>query len=237
MEEFIQKETINTIILSDIHLGSEVSRAGKAIEVLKSYNFKRLILLGDIFDDLDFDRLRREHWSFLSYVRELSNPKNKIDVIWVEGNHDEGLSKIMSHLIGIMVYKMYVFKCGSQNILAIHGHQFDRFLNNNLLLSNIAGYFYKLIQKWGGKNQKLARYIKRQSKGWMRISEKVAVGAIKYAQKRKANIVICGHTHIATQEPYILNDIKYYNTGCFTDVPSQYIIITESGSVFNKEIY
>lgn len=37
----------NTMILSDLHLGSEVSRAGDALQLLKSYYFERLILLGE----------------------------------------------------------------------------------------------------------------------------------------------------------------------------------------------
>lgn len=236
MEQVIQKETIDTIILSDIHLGSEVSRAEKAKEALLKYDFERLILLGDIFDDLNFNRLKKEHWGLLTYVRKLSNPKKKVEVIWVEGNHDEGLSKIMSHMMGLKVYKQYMFETAGKKILTIHGHQFDRFLNENLLISNIAGYIYNLIQRFGGEKQRFARFLKKASKGWLRLTEKIAIGAIRYAHRRKVNIVICGHTHVATDKPIVLNKINYYNTGCFTDIPSNYIIITEKGEIVNKDI-
>ena len=93
----------DTIIISDLHLGSEVSRAPAALRMLKSASFNRLILLGDIFCDLNFGRLKKEHWKFLSYIRKLSNPKREIEVVWVEGNHDHGLSQVMSHLVGICV--------------------------------------------------------------------------------------------------------------------------------------
>ena len=236
LNENHQKETIDTIILSDIHLGSEVSRAGKAKEVLQKYVFKRLILLGDIFDDLNFHRLKKDHWSLLTYIRKLSNPKKQIDVIWVEGNHDAGLSKIMSHMMGLKVYKQFIFEIGGQIVLVIHGHQFDRFLNENLFISNIAGYIYNLIQRFGGEKQRFARFLKKMSKGWLRLTEKIAIGALKYAHRRKTNIVICGHTHVATKEPITANNIKYYNTGCFTDIPSNYIIISEKGEIINKDI-
>ncbi len=236
MEQVIQKETIDTIILSDIHLGSEVSRAGKAKEVLLKYDFKRLILLGDIFDDLNFNRLKKEHWGLLTYVRKLSSPKKQTEVIWVEGNHDAGLSKIMSHMMGLKVYKQYFFETAGQKILTIHGHQFDRFLNENLFISNLAGYIYNFIQRIGGEKQRFARFLKKASKGWLRLTEKIAIGALKYANRRKANIVICGHTHVATKEPIVVNNIRYYNTGCFTDVPSNYIIISEKGEIVNKDI-
>ena len=65
----------NTLILSDLHLGAETSHAREATRVLKENHFERLILLGDIFADLNFARLTKEHWKFLGYIRKLSNPK------------------------------------------------------------------------------------------------------------------------------------------------------------------
>src|SRR6516165_9620652 len=97
----------DTVIISDLHLGSEVSRAGDALAFLHSVQFRRLILLGDMFADLNFGRLTKEHWKFLSYIRKLSNPKHDIEVVWVEGNHDHGLTEVMSHLVGVRVYQEY----------------------------------------------------------------------------------------------------------------------------------
>ena len=50
----------DTVILSDLHLGSEVSRAQAALRLLRGISFRRLILLGDIFCDLNFRRLKKE---------------------------------------------------------------------------------------------------------------------------------------------------------------------------------
>jgi len=63
----------NTLILSDLHLGAETSHAREATRALKESRFQRLILLGDIFADLNFARLSKEHWKFLGYIRKLSN--------------------------------------------------------------------------------------------------------------------------------------------------------------------
>src|ERR1700676_2879764 len=95
----------DTLILSDVHLGSDTSRAREATRMLKENRFRRLILLGDIFADLNFRRLTKEHWKFLGFIRKLSNPKRKLEVVWVEGNHDQGLADIMSHLVGVRVYR------------------------------------------------------------------------------------------------------------------------------------
>ena len=45
-------QAYNTLILSDLHLGSHTSHAREATQLLKKTTFQRLILLGDIFADL-----------------------------------------------------------------------------------------------------------------------------------------------------------------------------------------
>lgn len=173
--------------------------------------------------------MEREHWSFLSYIRKLSNPKNNIEVIWVEGNHDEGLSKITSHFLGIKVYKEFSFSIKDKNILAIHGHQFDRFLNENVVISNIAAFIYEKIQKIGGEKQTLARWLKGKSKGWLRLSKKVANKASDYAANKGFNTVVCGHTHQPDSEYFKNKNVHFYNTGCWTDIPSTYIVVSFDG--------
>lgn len=199
--------------------------------MLSQYTYNRLILLGDIFDNLDFARLKKEHWELLSVIRKLSNPKRNIEVVWVEGNHDDGLAEIMSHLIGIEVYKEYNWKLNGKKYLSIHGHQFDRFLNENVIISAIASFIYDRIQRWGNEKQTVARFLKNKSKGWLRLAKKVADRAAEYGKQRKANIVICGHTHQAEKHSYPEKNITYYNSGCWTDIPSSYILIYENGEV------
>src|SRR5215475_1028555 len=131
------ERAFDTLILSDVHLGSEISRARDALSLLKSTSFRRLILLGDIFNDLNFRRLRKHHWQFLSEIRKLSNPKRNVEIIWVEGNHDRGLSELMAQLVGVRVYEEYQWEFGGRRYMAVHGHQFDRFVVDNKLLSSI----------------------------------------------------------------------------------------------------
>jgi len=137
----------DTLILSDLHLGSDVCHAREAIRMLQTQSFRRLILLGDIFSDLNFRRLKKEHWQFLGYIRKLSNPKRGIEVVWVEGNHDAGLTNVMSHLVGVRVYEEYVWYYDGKKHLAVHGHQFDRFIVNNLLLSHVGTALHLVLQK------------------------------------------------------------------------------------------
>src|SRR6476661_2178968 len=187
----------DTVILSDLHLGSEVSRAKAALQMLKAVSFSRLILLGDIFCDLNFRRLKKEHWQFLGYIRKLSNPKRGVEVVWVEGNHDYGLSEVMSHLVGVKVYEEYEWEFEGHRHLAIHGHQFDRFAVNNLLFSSLATLVHLQLQKLDFKGKAFSRFLDRLGARWLRLSSKVASGAILHAQTRRADRVFCGHTHQA----------------------------------------
>ncbi len=143
----------NTLILSDLHLGAETSHAREATRVLKQNRFQRLILLGDIFADLNFARLTKDHWKFLGYIRKLSNPKRNVEVVWVEGNHDHGLTNIMSHLVGVRVFQQYKWEYGGLRHIAIHGHQFDGFQVNRVRLSRWGTSLYLLLQKIDFKGQ------------------------------------------------------------------------------------
>lgn len=217
----------DTIILSDLHLGSEVSRASDAVRMLKSASFNRLILLGDIFSDLNFRRLKKEHWQFLGYIRKLSNPKREIEVVWVEGNHDHGLSDVMSHLVGIRVYEEYAWEyCGVKH-LAIHGHQFDRFVSRNRVLSTFLASIHLGLQKFAFGKKRMIGFLERFDTAWLRLSSKVAGGALAHAKTKNVRRVFCGHTHEALT--ISREGVDYYNTGSWTQDRATYVTVDHQG--------
>jgi UDP-2,3-diacylglucosamine pyrophosphatase LpxH len=216
---------VDTVILSDLHLGSLTSRAREALELLQALSFKRLILLGDIFCDLNFGRLKKDHWKFLGYVRKLSNPKRRTEVVWVEGNHDCGLAQVMSHLVGVKVYQEYRWDFAGHKHLAVHGHQFDRFVINNVLLSSLSNLIYLQIQRLDFTQRRLARYLDRLSTRWLRMSSKVARGALAHAKASGADRVFCGHTHEMMEAHQ--DGVSYYNCGAWTNAQPSFITIDE----------
>jgi UDP-2,3-diacylglucosamine pyrophosphatase LpxH len=223
----MQAAVYDTLILSDVHLGAEVSRARAATRMLKENSFRRLILLGDIFADLNFGRLKKEHWQFLGTIRKLSNPKRKVEVVWVEGNHDLGLTNVMSHLVGVRVFQEYAWKYAGLTHLAIHGHQFDGFAVNSLSLSNLGTRFYLLLQKLDFPDKPLARLIDRLNTRWLRMSAKVAAGAIAHARQRGAERIFCGHTHDAMD--LARDGVQYFNSGGWIDSRLTYITVGSEG--------
>ena len=217
----------NTLILSDLHLGAETSHAREATRVLKENRFQRLILLGDIFADLNFARLTKDHWKFLGYIRKLSNPKRKIEIVWVEGNHDHGLTNIMSHLVGIRVYQDYRWEYGGLRHIAIHGHQFDGFQVSRVKLSQWGTSLFLQLQKLDFKSKPITRLIDRLNTRWLRMSPKVASGALNYARQDGADRIFCGHTHEAIHVEQ--DGIHYYNSGGWVDTRLTYLTVDEQG--------
>jgi UDP-2,3-diacylglucosamine pyrophosphatase LpxH len=220
----------DTLILSDLHLGADMSRAREALRVLQENQYRRLILLGDIFADLNFGRLKKEHWKFLGFIRKLSNPKRNVEVVWVEGNHDHGLTEIMSHLVGVRVYQEYQWEYQGIRHIATHGHQFDGFVVSNVYVSYWIGtLLYMQLQKWDSKNKTLTRYLDRLNTRWLRLSLKVAEGALAHARHHQAARIFCGHTHAAMHKRDSEHGIDYYNCGAWIDAHPTYITVSEEG--------
>jgi UDP-2,3-diacylglucosamine pyrophosphatase LpxH len=148
-------------------------------------------------------------------------------VVWVEGNHDQGLSEVMSHLVGVKVYEEYIWEFDGRRHLAIHGHQFDRFVVNNLVFSHINSFLHLQLQKLAFTGKFFSRFLDRMNTRWLRLSTKVADGAIAQARLRDTTRVFCGHTHAALYREK--EGIEYYNTGSWTDATPTYISVGAEG--------
>ena len=224
-ERRVISDAVDTLIVSDVHLGTRVSRADALLATLKHSTFNRLILLGDIFDDLNFAKLHPNHWSLLSYVQKLAAPRSGIEVVWVEGNHDRLLSKVIRPFLGIPIYKQYEWVHRGKKLLALHGHQFDTFLTRYPYITGSADQLYRTIQRIEPRHYRLSRLLKQSSKTWLRISEQIAWNALSYAKKRDVTQIFCGHTHYPMSQQSA--GVTYYNAGCWTETPATFITVSD----------
>ena len=76
----------DTIIISDIHFGSPNCQSRELFKFLGSLRVRQLILNGDVFDDINFYRLKHWDWKAFGQIRAVSD---HCKVIWNKGNHDE----------------------------------------------------------------------------------------------------------------------------------------------------
>jgi len=217
-------DVFETVIISDLHLGSKVCRAEELLLFLETVRFKRLIINGDVFDSINMKRLNRHHWKVLSILRLLTDHENGIDVIWLRGNHD-GYADLISQLLGIQFYVEYELEWNSQKVLVFHGDIFDKFVSEYPLLTDFADGLYRMSVYLNPTTKRIGRWLKRNSKTFLRNTEKVREGAISFANHRHAGTVICGHTHHV--EDAIVEGIRYLNPGSWTDSPTHFVGITE----------
>ncbi|HEV3142503.1 MAG TPA: UDP-2,3-diacylglucosamine diphosphatase [Gemmataceae bacterium] len=214
----------DALIVSDIHLGSDVCQAKLFVDLLDQIKFcelqtRQLILNGDVFDSWDFRRLKKHHWKVLSHLRKLSD---HLPITWINGNHD-GPAEIVSHLLGVNVAEEHIFESGGKKVLALHGHQFDRFIDNHPILTALADFSYQMIQIMD-RSFYWARLAKRRSKTFLRCSELIEQRALEYARKKSCDLVCCGHTHLEVEQP---GKIGYFNSGCWTELPCSYLTVAE----------
>ena len=221
-EEYFGKPVrhFETIIISDIHLGSKVSRAKILVDFLETISFDRLIINGDVFDSINMRRLNRHHWKVLSRLRALTDSDKHKEVIWIRGNHD-GFSDLLTQLMGIKVFNEYQFNWHDQKVIVLHGDIFDTFMTKFRIIADIADYIYRFFIYLDPVKMRFGRWLKRNSKAFIRNTQIVRTRAVNYARHKNANVIICGHTHHA--EDSVLNGVRYLNSGSWTDSPAHFI--------------
>ena len=69
----------------------------------------------------------------------------------------------------------------------------------------------------------MARFIDRLNTRWLRMSPKVASGALLHARVQGAERIFCGHTHDAMQQQQ--DGVQYYNAGGWIDSAATYITV------------
>jgi UDP-2,3-diacylglucosamine pyrophosphatase LpxH len=211
----------DAILLSDLHLGAEacqVEALQDFIETLPAT--QKLILNGDVLENTEF-RLTKQHWRVLSHFRKLAD---RLELVWVRGNHDYDAESV-AHLIGAAFVPEYRFESGGRQILCVHGDAWDRFLTDHPIITNIADWFYLRMQRW---SRRLANNAKRSSKTFLRCVDRVRTEAIEYGTSNRADVVICGHTHLA-ETPLESNRVAcaYYNTGSWTDHHCHFLTVKD----------
>ena len=215
----------DAVVISDIHLGSDNCQAKALVHFLEAIRkgripTQRLILNGDVFDSIDFRRLKRLHWKVLSELRRLSD---EIAITWINGNHD-GPAEIVSHLLGVTCSDETVIESGGKRVLFLHGHRFDQFISRYPIITWFADRVYHFLQKID-KSHYFAKLAKRNSKTFLRCTQKIEHDSIWYATRRGCDAVCCGHTHQPVASVGGL--VHYFNSGCWTEKPCHYLTVKD----------
>ena len=150
-------ENLNTLIFSDLHLGKGLSFAnlGNLIppfdldetllnlkNIIEKYNPKRLISLGDSFhENKSIQKMERK------YVNIINNLFHKINITWIEGNHDSNLlfkEKIQGNFKNFYKLKNFKFVHSKSEIDELNIFEFSGHYHPKITLKfNGLNYSYK----------------------------------------------------------------------------------------------
>ena len=216
---------MDAVIISDIHLGSDVCQTAKLDRFLnkildRNIRTQRLIINGDLFDSLDFRRLPKKHWRILRDLRSLAGD---IETTWICGNHD-GHFEVLSNLLGIEFVDDFAFLSGGKSVFCTHGHRYDSFIQSHPVITSIADSVYWAMQKLDTSHT-IAIYAKQNSKTFLRNAQTIRSKACAEAASKGAKIACCGHTH--QPETYLCDGIWYGNSGCWTDSRCSWLSVSE----------
>jgi len=212
----------DTIIISDVHFGSPMCQAQELDRFLSNIRVKYLILAGDIFDDLRFNRLQHWHWQALSRIRKISD---HCEVIWIRGNHDIVSAPTMSHLLGVQVHNNFQWVSQGKSFYAVHGDRWDAFIYRHQRTTAIVTSIYNTLQKLNGTSmRKLSKWLKKRAKLLTRNSRAVQFGALEFARRHGIDAIFCGHTHM----PMLIrhDGIVYGNDGTWQSAEPHFVGIT-----------
>ena len=230
-------DSINTLIVSDLHLGLPAARPRDLLRVLEQWRFERLILLGDVFHDWSFRHLCSDTWRLLAHIHRLSQ-RREAEVVWVMGNHDRHLAHLVAKLIGVETTETFRWSYGGRSFVALHGDRFDSFVSNYVKAAAFFSRAYAFTQRWLSREGEWPKRLDRVHVGFTSLSREVEAGAKGYASEHDVDVIVCGHTHQARRTVFERagpcgSGIEYFNTGCWVDRPASFVTVGAAGVALN----
>lgn len=239
---------IESLFISDIHLGNPNSQADKLLEVFKKYDFNNLFIVGD-FIDMTYMKRKNFFWrknDFKVIQRVLKLSRKKVNVIYVVGNHDNYVRYLLDDgnidFGGINICNEYIYKTlNDKRLFITHGDEFDGFIRIHPIIYWLGDNAYELtikinkIYNWfrklfGLDYWSLATYLKRSvKKGVSFLAQYEKLSEMKLIEK-DCDAILMGHTHTP-----MIKDDKFYNTGDFVE-SCTYIIENLNGNLELKYV-
>lgn len=208
---------MKTFVVSDLHLGSRFTRAGLFLDFLS--NLPRgaaLVLNGDVVDRM-CRVMPPEHARVLDRLAEESQRRT---VIWIRGNHDEKHDPANKGRIE--------FRTSFSIDGVIHVEHGDDFTSESpiyQLFVRCFRAFHNMLIFFGAERVHVAFFAKNFPLLYEALRRHVRRGATEHARRNGFKAAACGHTHFA--EETVLNGIRYFNTGSWTEEPVHYLEIDD----------
>jgi len=216
-----------TIVISDVHLGTEHSKTAELAEFLRTVNCDTLILNGDIIDGWHLQKggkgkWKKEHTDFFKIIMKMMENHNT-KVIYVRGNHDDFIDYIAPlSFANINIVKDYMHVKNGKRYYVVHGDIFDNVTSKMVWLAKLGDVGYTLllwVNRIYNKNRakrglpyfSLSQSIKQKVKSAVSYISNYENELVSLARSRHADGIICGHIHQPADR--MIDGIHYLNSG------------------------
>jgi UDP-2,3-diacylglucosamine pyrophosphatase LpxH/glycosyltransferase involved in cell wall biosynthesis len=221
-----RKLSCRTVFLSDIHLGTPDSKADEVVDFLKHLRCEKLVLNGDIIDGWALKRGGKWSSRHSRVIRKIikMTERDKTEVIYLRGNHDEILERFLPMVLGrIRLTKEHIHVTpNGKRYLVVHGDGFDSISTNHKWLASVGAVGYEFLltvnriynhyRAWRGKEYfSISKRVKAKVKSAVSFVDRYEDLLQGLARHRKCDGIICGHIH--TPEDKQVGDIHYLNSG------------------------
>ena len=223
---------IKTLFISDVHLGTKKCQADKLLEVIKNYEFEKLIIVGDFIDLTSLKRKfywHPDHSTVIQKVLRLS--RKGVSVTYILGNHDFYLRELIKEdniNIGdiLLCDELYYETLKGEKIYICHGDQFDGFIRLHPFLYVLGDWAYEFSFKinktynwfrriFGLEYWSLSQYLKSKVKNAIAFINDFKILSLKKLDEVGCDSIMIGHIHTPAIEK--IGDKSYYNTGDFCE--------------------
>ena len=214
-----------SIFISDVHLGTRGCQAELLLDFIRQVACERLYLVGDIVDGW---KLRsgwywpQSHNDVVQKVLRLA--RKGVEVIYVPGNHDEGVRDFCGiHFGGVVVARDIIHQAADgRRYLVMHGDEFDGVVQYAPWLAVLGDYAYRAVlslnttlnrirRRLGFGYWSLSAFLKVKVKNALQFIEDFEAAVATEARRRGVDGVICGHIHKAEMRD--IDGVIYINDG------------------------
>ncbi len=223
-----------TIVISDVHLGTEHSKTTELTDFLRTVNCNTLIMNGDIIDGWHLQKggkgkWKKQHTEFFKVIMKMME-NHGTKIIYVRGNHDDFIDHLAPLSFGnLEIVNDYVHESHGKKYYVIHGDIFDSITSQMVWLAKLGDVGYTFLlwvnrlyniyrAKRGMEYFSLSQSIKQKVKSAVSYISDYEGELVALAKARHADGVICGHIHQPANTH--MDGIHYLNSGDWVETMS-----------------
>jgi UDP-2,3-diacylglucosamine pyrophosphatase LpxH len=231
---------VESIFISDVHLGQSGCRATQLLAFLAGTEAKNIFVIGDL---VDFWAMRRSvcwpeaHQDVLRML--VDRARSGTHVVYIPGNHDDAAREFAGvNICGVEIRRQLVHRTADgRRMLLIHGDEFDSAVRCGRLRVRLGAAFYgaalfvnNLIYRarriLGLPDWSLTAWLKQSVSDARTYIAQFEEAAARTAASENCDGVVCGHIH----HPAIreIDGVLYCNDGDWVENCSS-LVETMSG--------